>query len=105
MLKINIGKNDKNSFKQYHKAKYHCHYIGKYRGDACNICNLRRKIVKELPVVFRNGSTCDYHFIIYELSKEFEGQFECLGENTEKYITFSVPVKKELDNAKDLHTT
>ena len=44
-------------------------------------------------------------FIIYELSKEFEGQFECLGENAEKYITFSVPVKKELDNAKDLHTT
>ena len=26
------------------------------------------------------------------------GEFECLGENTEKYITFSVPIKKE--NAK-----
>ena len=29
--------------------------------------------------------------------KEFEGEFECLGENTEKYITFSVPLKKEDD--------
>ena len=30
--------------------------------------------------------------------KEFDGNFECLGENTEKYITFSVPVKKEIKN-------
>ena len=29
--------------------------------------------------------------------EEFEGEFECLGENTEKYITFSVPLKKEDD--------
>ena len=50
---------------------------------------------KEIPVVFRNGSTYDYHFIIKELVKEFEGNFECLGENTEKYITFSVPLKKK----------
>ena len=29
------------------------------------------------------------------MAEEFEGEFECLGENTEKYITFSVPIKKE----------
>ena len=29
--------------------------------------------------------------------KESEGEFECLHENTEKYITFSVPLKKEDD--------
>ena len=38
--------------------------------------------------------------IIKELAKIFEGSFECLGENTEKYITFSVPVEKQLDNGK-----
>ena len=53
------------------------------------------KIPKEIPVVFHNGSTYDYYFIIKELVEEFEGEFECLGENTEKYITFSVPIKKE----------
>ena len=37
-----------------------------------------------------------------ELAKEFEGQFECSGEHTEKYITFSVPLKKELDNGKTI---
>ena len=30
------------------------------------------------------------------MAKEFEGEFDCLCENTEKYITFSVPVKKEI---------
>ena len=80
--------------KKYHKARDHCHYTGKYRGPAHDICNLRYKIPKEMPVVFHNGS--DYHFIIKGLAEEFEGEFECLGENTEKYITFSVPVKKEI---------
>ena len=88
--------------KKYHKVRDQCHYIGKYRGTAHNICNLKYKIPKEIPVVFHNGSTYDDHFIIKELAKEFEGQFECLGVNTEKYKTFSVPVKKELDKGKTI---
>ena len=44
--------------------------------------------------MFHYGSTYDYHFIIKELAEEFEREFECLGENTEKYITFSVPITK-----------
>ena len=48
--------------------------------------------------MFHNGSTYDYRFIIKDLVKEFEGNFECLGENTEKYITFSVPTKKKIKN-------
>ena len=39
---------------------------------------------KEIPIVFHNGSTHDYHFIINKVAKEFDGQLECLGENTEK---------------------
>ena len=69
----------------------------KVRGTAQNICNLRYKRPKEIPIVFHNGSTYDYHFIIKQLAKEFDGQLECLGEKTEKCITFSVPIKKELD--------
>ena len=65
---------------------------------------MRYKIPKKIPAVFHNGSTYDYHFLIKELVKEFEGNFECLGENTEKYITFSVPIKKKIDN-KDLEIT
>ena len=70
----------------------------KYRRAAHSICNLHYKISKEIPVVFHNGSTHDYHFIIKQLTREFKGYFYCLGENTEEYITFSVPIKKEEDN-------
>ena len=88
--------NTDDSDKKYHKVTDHCHYTGKYRGAAHDICNLRYKIPKEIPVVFYNGSTYDYPFIIKNLAEEFEGEFECLGKNTEKYITFSVPIKKEI---------
>ena len=84
--------------KKHHKVKDHCHYTGKYKGAAHNICDLRYRIPKEIPIVLHNCSTYDYHFIIKELVKEFDGNFECLGENTEKYITFSVPIKKEIKN-------
>ena len=59
--------------KKYHKVKDHCHYTGKYRSAAHDICNLRYKITKEIPVVLHNGSTFDYHFTIKELAEEFEG--------------------------------
>ena len=75
-------------------------YTGKYKGAAHSNCNLNYKILKEIPVVFHNGSTYDYHFIIKLLAREFKGDLECLGENTEKYITFSAPIKKEHDNGK-----
>ena len=94
---------DKSDNKHY-KVRDHCHYTGKYRGPAHNICNLRYKIPKDIPIIFHNGSTYDYHFIIKELVKEFQGNFECLGENTEKYITFSVPIKKRIEN-KDMEIT
>ena len=102
--KKEFDNNDSDNDKKQQKVRDHCHYKGKYRGVAHNICNLRYKIPKEIPVVFHNGSTYDYHFIIKELVKEFEGNFECLGENTEKYITFSMPIKKKIEN-KDLEIT
>ena len=82
--------------KNYQKVIDHCHYAGKYRGAAHSICNLKFNVPNEIPVVFHSVSNYDYHFIIKELTNEFEGQFECLGENTEKYKTISVPIEKEV---------
>ena len=82
------------------KVRDHCHYTGKYIGASHNKCNLHYKIPKEIPVVCHNGSTYNYHFMIKQLAREFKGNFECLGENTEKYITFSATIKKEYDNGK-----
>ena len=56
-----------NNDKKQQEVRDHCHYTGKYRGAALNIYNLRYKVPKEIPVVFHNGSTYDYHFIIKEL--------------------------------------
>ena len=52
-----------NNEKKNYKVRDHCHYMGKYRGAAHNICNLRYKASKEIPIVFQNGSIYDYHFI------------------------------------------
>ena len=93
--------NKKNTFKKMHKVRDHCHYTGKYRGAAHSNSNLNYKVSNEIPVVFHNGSTYDYHFIIKQLAREFKGYFHCLGENTEKYITFSVPIKKVLNSEYD----
>ena len=92
----------KKEFNTNNKVRDHCHCTGKYRGAAHNNCNLNYKIPKEIPVVFHNGSKYDYHFIIKQLAREFKGNFECLGENTEKYITFSAPIKKERDDGKTI---
>ena len=96
-------KNKTSEYELYHKVRDNCHYTGKFRGAAHNICNLRYKVPKEIPIVFHNGSTYDYHFVIKKLAEEFKGEFECLGKNKEKYITFLVPLKKENDDRKKLH--
>ena len=67
-------------------------YAGEYRGAAHGICNLKKSVRKEIPIVFHNGFNCDYHFIIKVLAEEFT----CLGGNIEKCITCSVPIQKEV---------
>ena len=70
-----------------------------------------QKNLEELHIIFAiyvtkyqesHGSTYDYHFITKQLAKEFEGEFDCLGENMEKYITFLVLIKKRCDNGKTI---
>ena len=82
--------------KKFRKVRDHCHYTGEYRGAAHSICNLKYSVPKKIPIVFHNGSNYGYHFIIKWLEKEFEKQYTCLGENTEKCITFIVPIEKEV---------
>ena len=81
------------------KVKDHCHYTEKFRGAAHSKCNLNYKVQKEIPVIIHNASY-DTHFILDQLTIEFKGELNCIGDNMEKYITFSVPIKKECDNNK-----
>ena len=50
-------------------------------------------MLNEIPAVFHNGSNYDYYFIIKKLAKNIKEKFECLGENTEKYKTFLIPIE------------
>ena len=88
-------------YKNKCKVSVHCHFTGKYRGAAHSICNLKYKVLKAIPVVFHNGSINDNHLIIKQISKDFKGYFTCAGENTEKYISFSMNmIKKATDKKK-----
>ena len=80
--------------KKYHKTRDHCHYTDKYRGPAHSICNLKYSVTKKNPIVFDNRSKWDYNFIVKALAEEL--QFSCLGKSTERYITFTVPIEKEV---------
>ena len=72
--------------------------LTKYRGAAHSTCNLKFNVASEVPVVFRNGSNYDYHFIIKELANEFKEKFECFERNTEKHKNVPVPIEKEVIN-------
>ena len=89
-------------YKKMRKVMDHCHYTGKYRGAVHSKCNLNYKIVRKIPVLFHNRSVYDYHFKIKYLSRKFKGNFECLGENTEKYISFTVPFKKVTNDDEEI---
>ena len=68
----------------YKKVRDLCHYTRKHKGTTHSICNLKLNVPNEIAAVFYNGSNYDRHFIIKELAKKFEEQFDSLGENAEK---------------------
>ena len=58
------------------------------------------KVPKDIPII--HSASYGTHFIINQLTAEFKGELKCFGENMEKYITFSVPVKKECGDGKTI---
>ena len=64
------------------KVKDHCYYTDKCRDAAYVIYNI--VYLKEIYMAFHNGSIYDCHFIIKELAKEFEREYNSLEENSEK---------------------
>ena len=90
--KFCMDKDDKN-YTNKKKVKDHCHYTEKLRGAPHSICNLNYNVEKEIPIIIHNAS-----YDINQLATEFEGELNCIGDNMEKYITFSLPIKKEVNN-------
>ena len=91
-----IDKNDKNYINKK-KVRDHEHYTGKSREAAYSICNLNYNDQKEISIII-HSITYDTHFILNQLAIKIKGELNCLGDDMEKYITFSVPIKKEVNN-------
>ena len=96
--KFCMDKDDEN-YKNKRKVKDQCHYARKFRGAAHSKCNLNYKVPEDIPIIIHNANY-HTHFIINQLAEEFKGELNCIGENMEKYITFSVPIKQECDDFK-----
>ena len=81
--------------KKYCKVRDHSDYTMEYRGAVHSICNLEYIIPKIIPITFHNESNYDYYFIIKEFIYLFISfNLVVSGENSEKSITFTVPIKK-----------
>ena len=87
--------------KNHIKVRDHDHYTGKYRGAAHLICNLRYSTQIHILAFFHNGTNYDFNLIITELAKEFRREMRYIPLNTNKYMSFSIPIKKEIKKQKE----
>ena len=87
--------------KNHKKVRDHDHYTGKFRGAAHSLCNLRYSTQIDIPVFFHNGTNYDFNLLIEEFAKEYKSDINCIPLNTNKYISFSVPIKKEVIEPSD----
>ena len=73
------------------RVRDHCHLSGKFTDTAHEICNLKYKVSKFFPVVFRNLSGYDSHLFTKTLGNS-EGNISFVPNNEENYISFTKQV-------------
>ena len=74
------------------RVRDHCHFTGRYRGPACNKCNLQYSKPNNISVFFHNLTGYDSHLFIKRLGVS-EGNIDCIPNNEENYISFSKTIK------------
>ena len=66
----------------------HCHFTGKFRGAACNLCNIKLQIPKKIPVIFHGLRNYDGHLIIKSLAKKCKlSDVKVIPHTIEKFTT------------------
>ena len=82
------------------RVRDHCHFTGRYRGAACNICNLKYRKPNNISVFFHNLTGYDSHLFIKKLNTTM-GTIDCIPNNEENYISFSKTIiSGEYENKK-----
>ena len=74
------------------RVRDHCHYTGRYRGAAHNLCNLKYSKPNNISVFFHNLTGYDSHLFIKKLNTTM-GAIDCIPNNEENYISFSKTIK------------
>ena len=80
------------------KVRDHCHVSGRYRGAACQACNLNYKQPNFIPVVFHNLKHFDSHIICESLGYFKNYEIKCIAQNSEKYVSFSLGNLRFIDS-------
>ncbi len=85
-----------------YKVRDHCHFSGKYRGAACQLCNLKYRIQKNIPIIFHNLRGYDSHLIFDNIGEFLKNRDDiiltAIPTNIEKYLSFTIatrPLNKE----------
>ena len=89
-------------------AKEHCHVTGRYRGAAHSQCNNQWQIypkTEEIPVVFHKLKGYDAHHLMQAVSQTNEKVTNCIANNMEKYITFSIGGLRFIDSLNFLQSS
>ena len=82
------------------RVRDHCHYTGRYRGAAHNLCNLKYSKPNNISVFFHNLTGYDSHLFIKKLNTTM-GTIDCIPNNEENYISFSKTIiSGEYENKK-----
>ena len=82
-----------NLLKKIRKLEITVMLLVKYRGAACNKCNLSLKLSHKIPVIFHNLKGYDSHLLMQEIGK-FKRDLNVIPNNMEKYLSFSVGTEK-----------
>ncbi|XP_069102163.1 uncharacterized protein [Argopecten irradians] len=84
--------------KECKKVRDHCHITGLYRGAAHESCNLNYKYPSYVPCVFHNLRGYDSHLICQSVGLFQDEDIQCIPNNTEKYISFSLGPLRFIDS-------
>jgi hypothetical protein len=87
------------------RVRDHCHLTGKYRGAAHNECNLNYSFTGRIPVILHNLRGYDSHLIMQGLGKLKNKEINCIPNNTEKYISFSIDKLDFIDSLQFMNTS
>jgi hypothetical protein len=83
----------------------HCHITGKFRGAAHVSCNLNYRLRERIPVFFHNLRGYDSHLIMEAIGKVKNKRLNCIPQNHEKYISFSLGKMEFIDTFQFLSTS